>query len=104
MVLFTLTPAIRKAVEFLNEQGKTKGSNSETKGSLLLNNRFDQAISHEQVIALSKELREISKKRSYHGSEGLPAYSLDELLRGSKVYEEAPKPKRRPVCAFVSST
>ena len=48
-------------------------------------------ISHTQLLAVSKLLRK-------HTEVGLPApCHLDELLRGSRIYYEPPKPKAEPV-------
>jgi len=48
-------------------------------------------ISHTQLLAVSKALREHDKQ------ELSVSYHLDELLRGSRTYYEPPKPKAEPV-------
>lgn len=49
-------------------------------------------VSHTQLIAVSKSLRNQHKN--------LPSYSshLDDLLRGSSMYIQTPAPKAEPVC------
>lgn len=57
-------------------------------------------ISHAQIIAISRCLRQRSETASDQppsNSDLLISHHLDELLRGSKVYVEPPKPRAEPV-------
>ena len=50
-------------------------------------------ISHTQVVAVSKLLKKFRAP-----TQGSPvSHHLDELLRGSKLYYESPKPTKEPV-------
>ncbi|MCJ1471382.1 hypothetical protein MMC13_000021 [Lambiella insularis] len=55
-------------------------------------------ISHTQLLAISKCLKEAEAESSKVFAKNMPApiYHLDNLLRGSRVYVEPPKPKAEP--------
>ena len=95
MVRLTVTSAMLRALEY----HRACESNTPLDGSHEW--KVGDPISHDQVIALSKQSRkhEGSTKRS----EG-QYYDLAALLRGSQVYIEPPKPKPEPVSITFSSS
>ena len=98
MVYLTMTPAILQALDILSVHGQAQiTAGDETKPSL------DQPvegnpISHVQLIEISKRLKQIKED-----AEDPEAHNdnvvchLDDLLRGSRIYMEPPKPKIEPV-------
>ena len=58
-----------------------------------------EPISHEQVVEISRHLRNQTAPREELGlqSRGRRSYHLDDLLRGSRVYIAAATPKAEPV-------
>ncbi|MCJ1462788.1 hypothetical protein MMC07_001391 [Pseudocyphellaria aurata] len=53
-------------------------------------------IGHEQIIAISKILRKYNES---HSPSSVSFY-LDDLLRGSKIYQESPKAKTEPTTSY----
>ena len=91
MVLFTITPAIMAAVKVCNELKLAFYEVDGTEEPSLDDPAVGKPISHTQLIAISKTLQkheELEHRVSCH---------LDELLRGSRIYYEPPKPKAEPV-------
>lgn len=91
MVLLTMTPAVVAAVQAcyqLHELPIELGNACEPS---LSDPAIGKPISHIQLIAISKVLREHNKQES-----SVPCH-LDELLRGSRIYHGPPKPKAEPV-------
>ena len=93
-----MTPAILQALDILNAHGQAQTvASNETEPSL------DQPvegnpISHGQLIEISEKLKQI--KEEADGREA-PDHGvichMDDLLRGSRIYVEPPKPKVEPV-------
>lgn len=95
MVELTITPAIVSALEYLDNCDQSNADYA-------LNGSFkDPAVgnpvSHGQVIALSKALRKWSEDTDRDTIMEAPLFHLDDLLRGSRIYIEPPKPKTEPV-------
>ena len=105
MTRLTMTSAMVQAIDFLDEN-KVGASALGVEGQdpPLKEPAVGKPISHGQVIAISKSLREY-----FHShSESLSAdhvttikYHLDDLLRGSRFYVEPPKPKVEPVSISI---
>ncbi|MCJ1420446.1 hypothetical protein MMC32_006803 [Xylographa parallela] len=99
MVLLTMTAALVAAIEHCNrlDAGLYKGENVDS--PTLKAPAVGKPISHTQVLAISRCLKnaEVGKRKedsiSVSDSTG---YHLDQLLRGSTVYVEPPKPKAEP--------
>ena len=102
MVYLTMTPAILQALDLLSAHSQTQiAAGNATEPSL------DQPvegnpISHGQIIEISRKLKHIREE-----AEGREAHKydvichLDDLLRGSRVYVEPPKPKVEPVSMLL---
>ena len=90
MVYLTMTPALVAALNAVNQLGHDVGDDHYS----LVHPSIGNPISHEQIIAISKLLRE------NHGNISVP-YRLDDLLRGSRIYHEFPKPKAEPVSGII---
>ena len=91
MVLLTITPAIVAALKIYKELNLAFDEVDGAEEPSLDDPGVGKPISHTQLIAISKTLRkheELEHRVSCH---------LDELLRGSRIYYEPPKPKAEPV-------
>ena len=93
-----MTPAILQALDILNAHGQAQTLvSTETEPSL------DQPvegnpISHGQLIEISKKLKQIKEEAEGCEAQDHDAiYHMDNLLRGSRIYVEPPKPKVEPV-------
>lgn len=90
-----MTSAIVAALEAVDRLNLDLGDieNIRNSGHSVGNHAIGSPIAHEQIIAISKLLRVLSEN---HALLSAP-YHLDELLRGSRIYQEPPKPKTEPV-------
>ena len=93
-----MTPATLQALDILNAHGQAQTlASTETEPSL------DQPvegnpISHEQLIEILKKLKQIKEEAKGHEAPDHDViYHMDDLLRGSRIYVEQPKPKVEPV-------
>ncbi|WEW60516.1 hypothetical protein PRK78_006003 [Emydomyces testavorans] len=100
MVLLIITPTIFSALESLPRSIRDELS--------LPTPTLNAAISHTQLIALSRKL---SSKLSTHSTdakqasekhEPVTAYSLNSLLRGTKLYIPPPPPKPAPSPEYLA--
>ena len=98
MVRLTITSAILKAFEYIDEVGENtqlgEGKDLIYEGTPTIG----APISHTKVLDISKRLSEIAEKQSDGSSQRMPLYHLDDLLRGSRLYMEPTTPKAEPVC------
>lgn len=94
MVLLTMTPAIVRAVNQLQDPIEVL---RETTEPGLKEPAVGKPISHGQVLGIAKALR--ANRGRFQQDDAAPdlPYHLEDLLRGSKVYVEAPVPKPEPV-------
>lgn len=97
MVRLTITPAILQALEELQDRGHAPEALGEASEPSLDQPATGNPITHGQIIAISKTLKEIKTNAPNGESNIQVSYHLDDLLRGSKVYVEPPKPKAEPV-------
>lgn len=97
MVRLTMTPTILRALEHIQEKGQVPRVRSEFSEPSLDQPAVGNPITHGQIIAISKTLKEIKTDASNGKEEAMVSYHLDDLLRGSKVYIEPSKPKAEPV-------
>lgn len=97
MVRLTMTPAILRALEHLQENGQVPRVRGEASEPSLDQPAVGNPITHGQIIAISKTLKEMKTDVSNGTLEAMVPYHLDDLLRGSKVYIDPPKPKAEPV-------
>lgn len=100
MVYLTMTPAIVAALEDVDRLHLYPGlpETVQIPGHSLDNPAVGNSISHEQIIAISKLLRDHNEKHSAVSV----SYHLDDLLRGSRIYQEYPKKKVEPVSYRLS--
>ncbi|MCJ1311883.1 hypothetical protein MMC25_005556 [Agyrium rufum] len=95
MVRLTVTQAMVDGLQFLDrhEQGNKLDlvESEETVPLPMLT--AGKPISHVEVIELSKKLRRAMDSSEKDTASEPPACHLDDLLRGSQVYIEPPKPK-----------
>lgn len=101
MVYLTMTSAIVAALEAVDRLHLDLGDiedlrdieNVRVSVRSLGNHAIGNPIGHEHIVAISKLLRNHNEKYS---TISVP-YHLDNLLRGSRIYQESPKPKAEPV-------
>lgn len=94
MVLLSMTSAMVDAIHTIRSHKIDKSDlDLDNQGPSLSDPAIGRQIAHTQVIELSKLLR---KSHSSLEKPGIP-YHLDDLLRGSKIYDEPPHPKAEPV-------
>ena len=98
MVYLTMTPAILQALDILGARGQTQiVAGNATEPSL------DQPvegnpISHGQLIEISRKLKQIREEvEGREAQDHNMICHMDDLLRGSRIYVEPPKPKVEPV-------
>lgn len=99
MVNLIITPAIKAAlneVDRLHLEGFSKDQSS--RQALPPNSAVGNPIGHGEVIAISRLLKTYNKKK---GIESVP-FRLEDLLRGSRVFLEPPKPTAEPVRCCVN--
>ena len=94
MVRLTITPAILRALQELQDRGQVPQIQDEAS---LDQPAIGNPITHGQILAISKILKEIRMNTIDDNVDDLVSYHLDDLLRGSRVYVEPPKPKAEPV-------
>lgn len=97
MVRLSTTPAIVRALEELQAKGQVPEALGETSEPSLDQPAIGKPITHGQIIAISKTLKEIQTGTTNDKSDIQVSYYLEDLLRGSKVYVEPPKPRDEPV-------
>lgn len=102
MVRLTITPAILRALEELREMGQIPEALGGASEPSLDKPATGNPITHGQIITISKTLKEIKTDATNEKFDTHVSYHLDDLLRGSKVYVEPPKPKAEPVnCTYL---
>lgn len=97
MVRLTITPAILRALEELQVREQIPEALGEASEPSLDKPATGNPITHGQIIAISKAWKEIQTNVTNDDPDTIVSYHLDDLLRGSKVYVEPPKPKAEPV-------
>jgi hypothetical protein len=105
MARLTMTPAIVRALKELQDLNQLPDVIGNASEPPLDEPAVGHPISHGQIIAVSKKLTQVTGVSYQHGSEIAMSSHLDDLLRGSRVYIERPKPKAEPVAtpSFRSS-
>jgi hypothetical protein len=90
MVLLTLTPAAKSAVELYNQLSEQEEHGPSSDPSLS-EPTVGAPVSHAQLIQVARFLREshIANKKDFR---------LDTLLKGANIYVPPPKPKPQQVC------
>lgn len=94
MVRLTTTPALIAAIKVVRN---TKFNDENDINLSFENSQIGDPVTHTQVLAISKCLKT---------QDGLPnsvSPHLDDLLRGSRIYHEPPKPKAEPVRVIPAS-
>lgn len=93
MVLLTLTPAAKSAVELYNQLPDEKYDEPPNDPSLS-EPTIGAPVSHAQLIQVARCLREshLPNKNDFR---------LDALLKGANLYVPPPKPRPQPVCAHL---
>ena len=98
MVYLTMTPAILQALDILSAHGQAQIATGNAVEPSLDQPVEGDPISHGQLIEISRRLKQIRDEAEHcetHNDDAI--YHLDDLLRGSRVYVEPPKPKVEPV-------
>ena len=99
MAYLTITPAILKAIEYIERLGESIQWNEEKEQPSEAAPFIGKPISHIKILDISKRLRDLAESQSNKNSQHVPLYHVDDLLRGSQVYVEPPEPKPEPVCS-----
>ena len=97
MVRLTITPAILRAIEELQDGKHFPENLSEASEPSLNRPTLGNPITHGQIISISHTLKKIRSQSTNAEDYTGVSYHLDDLLRGSKVYVDPPKPKAEPV-------
>ena len=97
MVHLTITTAILRAIEELQDRKQFPEELSEASEPSLDKPILGNPITHGQIISISHTLRKIRSQSTNGVVNTDVSYHLDDLLRGSKVYVDPPKPKAEPV-------
>ena len=102
MVLLTMTSGIVRAVEEAGELSSEALSKLQRDNEpSLAEPKEGNPISHSQLIDLSKLLKKYGASSPKHTpdekKEESTIFTLDALLRGSKIYIPPPPPKKEPV-------
>ena len=97
MVRLTITPSTQNAIQQYKEAGEDFGAISIHSDPPLDDACVGDAISHGQVIAISKylESKSINDRNGYRLTS-----TLDSLLRGSRIYHEQPPKKPQPTSEY----
>lgn len=99
MVNLIITPAIKAALNEVDRLHLESFSNDQySRQALPSNSAVGNPIGHGEVIAISRLLKTYNKKK---GVESVP-FRLEDLLRGSRVFLEPPKPTAEPVRCSVN--
>lgn len=91
MVYLTITPAILNALDVARGLHLNPGDANNDELLSSSHQAIGNPINHSQIIALSKLLA------NHNTSHASASYHLDQLLKGSKVYNEPRKQKPEPV-------
>ena len=95
MVHLTMTPAMIRALTELQKYGLAQQAIGD---DVLLDNPAEgNPISHGQIIGISEKLKQIREEEQHDAIDDAVSYHLDDLLRGSKIYVQPPRPKVEPV-------
>lgn len=100
MVCLTTTPAILRALEELQNRGQVVETLDGASEPSLEKPAQGKPITHGQIIAISKTLKETTIDATNGKLHNQVSYHLDDLLRGSRVYVEPPKPKAEPTSEY----
>lgn len=100
MVRLTMTPAMVAAVEAYNILHAEPSLSDDSTDPSLEKPAVGNPIAHGEIIAISKHLSTLDEHLKDGERPCPPAvepYHLDNLLRGSRIYSDPPKPKPEPV-------
>lgn len=98
MVYLTVTPAILKAIEYLEGYGESVYWNEGKEHPSQTCPSIGDPISHVKILNVSTGVRELAGRQRSDSSQYVPLHRVDDLLRGSRVYIKPSKPKTKPVC------
>ncbi|KAF1810747.1 hypothetical protein P152DRAFT_450742 [Eremomyces bilateralis CBS 781.70] len=104
MVLLTITPATKDALQAYQALGHREDDSDSLK--FPVDGDVGQPISHGDVVFLSQSLLKYYSATAPDGDEverkrHASLYTLNQLLRGARIYEEPPKPKPQPSSEYV---
>ncbi|KAI4758120.1 hypothetical protein E4T44_10900, partial [Aureobasidium sp. EXF-8845] len=94
MVLLTLTPAAKSAVELYNRLSDHKHHGSSSDPSLS-EPTVGAPVTHAQLIQVARFLRESQLPNNND-------FRLDTLLKGANIYVPPPKPKPQPTAEYTA--
>ena len=97
MVRLTITPALVSAINVIHDGHLDHTMTDDEIDSTLGSPKVGDPITHQQILAIYKS------SRRQIGLSPSVLFHLDELLRGSRIYHEPPKPKAEPVRLNVAS-
>lgn len=96
-----MTPVIVQALIHLKSKQEVPEMVGEASEPSLDDPMVGKPISHSQIIAVSKKLKQVLGNVDRNGFDNATSFHLDDLLRGSKVYMEPPKPKAEKVAILL---
>ena len=106
MVLLTLTPAAKAAVEeycrLKREVTEDEGGEGEAKLEHLSKVELGNPVDHSDLIDISRYL--VRKNRKNDEDAVAREWRLDALLKGALVYQPPPTPKPEPVSLMKGAT
>lgn len=96
MVLLTVTPAAKDAIELYNRLGLRDEQPSGEPS--LAAPAVGNPVAHGQLIDISRALKELQNKKGFEEEDDMTVdVRLDALLKGARVWTPPPKPKPEQV-------
>lgn len=98
MVLLTITPAAKSAIEQWCQLGLEPTEAIEDEPSLALP-EINGPVTHTQLLDIVRALKAHHASRTDVESTSTQRVTLEAVLRGARVYAAPPTPKPAPVCS-----
>ncbi|KAL9100438.1 MAG: hypothetical protein Q9163_004183 [Psora crenata] len=95
-----MTPAMVSALKLFHESGLSLADGDDIMDAPDQEPAVGKPISHGQLIELSRRLKKATGDRRNEEYGPSPSHTLDQLLRGSQVYVEPPKPRAEPTLEY----
>ncbi|KAL6721265.1 hypothetical protein ACLMJK_000367 [Lecanora helva] len=97
MMRLTITPALLTGIKRLEVEHQLLGiSDSPSLDEAVVG----KPISHEQILEISRRLKQLDRDSHNESPDRSLSCTLDDLLRGSQIYIEPPKPRNEPTTEY----